>query len=274
MLKQRLFTALLLIPLALWGTLALPKLWFALVLAGLVGLAAWEWAGFAHLESAQRAGYVLLVVGLALAAGGAMAVLPQVRDVLLILGLTWWLLALRWVARFPQTRPWMESRAGCLLAGVVVLVLAWTAFVGLRASAAHGPEFVVFLLVLVWVADSAAFFAGKRWGSRRLAPAVSPGKTWEGVFGALAATGVLAVVASALWGLSWGGILAFVVLCEVTVAFSIVGDLLESLFKRMAGLKDSGGLLPGHGGVLDRVDSLTSAAPIFLLGLLLLRIPA
>ena len=127
----------------------------------------------------------------------------------------------------------------------------------------------MFLLMLIWVADIGAYFAGRRWGRRKLAPTISPGKTWEGVWGAAAAAAAFALVGAAVLGVGsrWPG---FVAVCMVTVVFSIVGDLFESMLKRQRGVKDSGSLVPGHGGVLDRLDSLLAAAPVFLLGWLVL----
>jgi phosphatidate cytidylyltransferase len=130
---------------------------------------------------------------------------------------------------------------------------------------------VLFCLLLVWMADIGAYFAGRRFGRRRLAPEVSPGKTWEGVLGGVAACIPVAVGGSFWVSVPLGG---FLVLCLATVACSIVGDLTESLLKRFAGVKDSGTLFPGHGGVMDRIDSLTAAAPVLLLGLTVLGVLA
>jgi phosphatidate cytidylyltransferase len=130
---------------------------------------------------------------------------------------------------------------------------------------------VLFLLLLIWAADTAAYFIGRRWGSRKLAPTLSPGKTWVGVYGALAAAGI-AALALALWlDLTAGLAAGVVVICLLTASISVVGDLYESLVKRRRGVKDSGRLLPGHGGMLDRIDSLTAAAPVFALGFLWLE---
>jgi phosphatidate cytidylyltransferase len=133
-----------------------------------------------------------------------------------------------------------------------------------------GPALLLFLMVLIWVVDSAAYFSGKRWGRVKLAPFISPGKTREGLYGALVGMVIFSLV---LW--YWGGMgrvgwFAILLLCMTTGLFSVVGDLFESLLKRQRGVKDSGHLLPGHGGVLDRIDSLTAASPIFLFGLMLL----
>ena len=130
---------------------------------------------------------------------------------------------------------------------------------------------MLFALVLVWVADIGAFFFGRRFGRLRLAPAVSPGKTWEGVIGGTFSSVVVAAVGSEWFGVR---LVEFLPLCLAAVAFSIVGDLTESLLKRFAGLKDSGALFPGHGGVMDRLDSVTGAAPVLLLGLTALGVAA
>jgi phosphatidate cytidylyltransferase len=184
----------------------------------------------------------------------------------LIAALAWWLAALVWIARFGDPKiawpGWLRA-----LVGIVVLVPTWWALVALHELSPSGRYYLLFLLALVWAADSAAYFAGRLWGTNKLAPSISPGKTWEGVWGALIAgllLGILGVIVFGVQGSRW---VAFVVLCTATVAFSILGDLAESAFKRQSGLKDSGYLLPGHGGILDRVDSLTAAAPVFMLGL-------
>jgi phosphatidate cytidylyltransferase len=141
--------------------------------------------------------------------------------------------------------------------------------VRLRLALPHGAQWVLFALVLVWVADIGAFFFGRRFGRVRLAPEVSPGKTWEGVLGGIALSALVAIAGS-LW--FHVPLAAFLPLCLTAVAFSIIGDLTESLLKRFAGVKDSGRVFPGHGGVMDRIDSLTGAAPVLLLGLTLLGV--
>ena len=133
-----------------------------------------------------------------------------------------------------------------------------------------GGLLVLFLMVMIWVADSGAYFAGRQFGKHKLAPATSPGKTWEGVAGALLATAIFAFLLQANSSMINMNAIAFVVLCVFTTLISVVGDLYESMFKRIVGVKDSGTLIPGHGGVLDRVDSLTAAAPVFVAGLVLM----
>ncbi len=274
MLRQRLLTALVLVPFAVWGVLMLPAEWFRAVMAALVGMAAWEWARLGRLDAPrQQVAYVLIVLAAVGLTAVGLAWNPRTLQLLLGAGLAWWLLSLGWIARFPRCEDlWVVRPGPRLLAGVLVLVVSWAAVVGLREHPYHGPAALLFLLALVWVADSAAYFAGRRWGRRKLAPAVSPGKTWAGAYGAFGATLAVGLLGALLLHLPPQRWMGFLMLCEVTVAFSILGDLLESLFKRCAGVKDSSALLPGHGGLLDRVDSLLAAAPVFLLGLLLLEI--
>lgn len=257
MLRQRVITALLLAPVALLVILWLPHEVTALVFALLVVAGAWEWSafpGFGHFS--MRIAYVTLIA-LCIFLVGYVGAVRQHADTVLLLACLWWVIALLWVAVFPTH----VSRASAGLAGLFVLVPVWIALVELHSLA---PRLVLFLVLLVVAADVGAYFGGRQFGKHKLAPRVSPGKTWEGVIGGLAAAGLMAVI-----GVYWFDVRTapFTALCAVVVIASIVGDLTESLFKRHAGLKDSGSLLPGHGGVLDRVDSVTAAAPIFLVGL-------
>lgn len=260
MLKQRFLTALVLVPLLLVILLGLPRLLAVLVFTLLVLAGAWEWSAFLRSRSvALRAAYVSVVavlMGLAWQTGITANGLQWV----LLAALGWWLIAFIWLSSFPSH----VSSIAAGLAGLCVLVPAWVALGRLHLSDPAGPQWVVFLLVLISLADVGAFFAGRQFGRFKLAPRVSPGKTWEGLFGGMA---LAMLVAGA--GVVWFAVPAgpFLSLCAAVVLLSVVGDLTESLFKRYAGLKDSGTLFPGHGGVLDRIDSVTAAAPLFLLGL-------
>jgi len=259
MLRQRILTALVLIPLLGFVVLVLPPVWTVVCMAALVLAGAWEWSAFPGFASPlARAAYVIAVAVLMWAAWRITAT-GRGLDALLITAIAWWICAFLWII-FAPTR---VGRTSASLAGVLVLVPAWTALVRLHVSGALGPQLVLFLLALVWAADIGAYFAGRSLGRIKLAPRVSPGKTWEGVLGGVIAGLLVAVPA----GLALGRLPAFLALCMGIVLASVVGDLTESLFKRFAGLKDSGALFPGHGGVLDRIDSVTAAAPFFLLGL-------
>jgi phosphatidate cytidylyltransferase len=158
------------------------------------------------------------------------------------------------------------------LVGLLVLITTWSSAVAVHALAARGPELLLYLLFLIWIADSGAYFSGRRWGRRKLARHVSPGKSWEGVAGGLLPGSAFAVAGGFWFGLEGGRLAGFVVLAAAVVAVGVLGDLFESLLKRYRQVKDSGGLLPGHGGVLDRIDSLTAATPLCYCGLLLLGV--
>jgi phosphatidate cytidylyltransferase len=264
MLKQRVITACILALLSLWVVLKLPQAGFGAVVAAVMLLGAWEWAALAGLHGTRdRLLYVGLVLALMLG-GWTLLDQPWFVGSVLILATLAWCGAGFWLWRF-TVRP--ERHDSCWLiglAGLAALVPPWVAMMALRAQ--YTPGHVLFLLLLIWGADVGAYFAGRRWGRRKLALAISPGKTWEGVAGAGAMTLVLAVIGAAALGFGshWP---AFTAICLITIVFSIAGDLFESMLKRQCGIKDSGSLLPGHGGILDRIDSLTAAAPIFLLGL-------
>ena len=268
MLKQRLLTAAILIPLVVWGILQLPTPYLSLILALFVIQGGWEWGGLMKLSSRGVRALYAVIVGLCLAC--AWIFLDRDSNdwlALPVISLFWWLLAIVWVLTYPRSSfrwspLWMK-----FIIGLLVLVPTWLAVVGLHEHGSNGPYLVLYLLSLIWVADSGAYFGGKQWGKHKLAAEVSPGKTWEGVVSALAASTIYSVAAAYFLSLPGNQWLAFIVLSLVAVAFSILGDLSESMFKRQANVKDSGVLLPGHGGVLDRIDSVTAAAPVFVVGL-------
>ncbi len=268
MLKQRLLTAVILIPLFFLGVFYLPTERLSWVFAGLVLLAAWEWGGLMALSNRARALYVLLVGLLFPLAAWLYA---QSAEAVLSVVLLAWLLSLYWLRSFDgEQSPISPFERGVLaVLGLLVLLPTWLSLVALHGQGRFGLELLLYLMLLVWGADTGAYFSGRRWGRRRLAPKVSPGKTWEGAYGALAMTLLLAVTATSYFGYSGGRAVQFILLSVITVLFSIVGDLFESMLKRRRGIKDSGQILPGHGGILDRIDSLTAAAPVFCLGLIL-----
>ena len=270
MLKQRILTALVLVPLVVAGVLGLGTWSLGGVFAAVILLAGWEWAALAGLApTPARIGYVAVLV-LLMAVGVPLLVAPAGALWLPGLALVGWLLAAVWIVTYQRcagTRPGTPGAWPLRLIGVVVLVPPWIALVTVHGSGVHGPWLVLFLLVLIWTADSGAYFAGRRWGQRKLASHVSPGKSWEGVAGALTLGGLFTLVAGSGFGYSGGALAAFLLLGLATVVVSVLGDLFESLVKRYCDVKDSGSLLPGHGGVLDRIDSLTAAAPFFAVGL-------
>jgi len=264
MLKQRLLTAIILIPLIVW-VLSLSSLINASVLSIFVVLGAWEWAGLCGWHTWKtRILYATLVCLMLLMAYGFRQQ-PSMMSVLFVVSL-WWLLAGLWLWRYQQGYE-MISASPFLKAVLGFIVLLSTFLALLHLHERYGGQWVMFLLVLIWAADSGAYFMGKCCGKRKLADKISPGKTWEGVLGALLMSSVVSFSYALFKSMSFMTLLLFMLLCFLTVIVSILGDLLESVFKRQAGIKDSSQILPGHGGILDRIDSLTSAAPIFLMGL-------
>lgn len=253
--KQRIVTAIL--TLGMLGAvlfLAPPSVTEAVVVAILL-VGAWEWSAFLEAPGrVARAAYVLLIAALLATVSFAGS---ATRGFVLVAALVWWLAALGWTFRFPTRVP----AAVRWLGGIAVLV---PLFVALGELVDEGPSRLLFALLLVWVADSGAFFAGRAFGRVKLAPRISPGKTWEGVLGGMAAVALLVLVYSGWTGTDLAVLVPF---CLAVAAISVVGDLTVSMFKRTVGLKDSGSLFPGHGGVLDRIDSMASALPLYAAGL-------
>lgn len=260
MLKQRVMTAAWLAPLVLAGLFGLQGGGYALFTAFVMLLGAWEWTNLAGVEQSLKraalvAGCAVLMLFMWLT-GATYAEWP------LWLAAAGWLANLVWVTRYPNLTTQWHSTPGRLLMGLWVLLPCWVGFNILRES---GAVWLLFVLLLVWSADIGAYFAGRRWGRRKLAPRVSPGKSWEGVFGGMAATALLAVGFAVGLSLGFGESVALVVITLLVTLISVLGDLLESMLKRYRDVKDSSQLLPGHGGVLDRIDSLTAAIPLFAL---------
>lgn len=262
MLRTRVLTGSILGALLLLGLFLLPPFWAVLAFGLVFTIGAWEWAGFGALQKpAARALYTLGVV-LALALSWRWADDSAHLIILLSAACAWWLIAFCWLALAPAwNRPTLT-----LVCGLAVLAPAFVALARLQISAggfARGPVMVLWLILMVCAADIGAYTAGRAFGRRKLAPRVSPGKTWEGALGGLLMVALVAAGGAFYFGLPP---LSVVFGCGVGI-FSVIGDLTESMFKRAAALKDSGTLLPGHGGLLDRIDSVTAAAPLYALGL-------
>ncbi|MFG0585024.1 phosphatidate cytidylyltransferase [Ectopseudomonas khazarica] len=259
MLKQRIITALVLLPIALGGFFLLDGVAFALFIGVVVSLGAWEWARLAGLEAqAQRVGYAAVVAALL----GVLYLTPVVAPWLLVVAVLWWLAATFLVLTYPYSSRFWGDVPRRLLIGLLILLPAWQGLVLLKQwPQANG--LIIAVMVLVWGADIGAYFSGKAFGKRKLAPKVSPGKSWEGVYGGLAASLLITLLVGLQQGWSFKGLVLALVGAALVVFISVIGDLTESMFKRQSGIKDSSNLLPGHGGVLDRIDSLTAAIPLF-----------
>ncbi|MDZ4097826.1 MAG: phosphatidate cytidylyltransferase [Methylophilaceae bacterium] len=259
MLKTRVLTSMVLIAGFLTAVFLLPAIYWAFLMLVFISIAFWEWAGMAAFNKPWRIIYVVSIATLGivvtLADDMAMPVLqPQVMFYSILLAVFFWLiLTPAWlIARFEIRQPLMLA-----LIGLVILFPTWLALVSMRDIS---PWLLLMVMGAVWIADSAAYFTGKRFGKRKLAPKISPGKTWEGVFGAWLAVSIYGLILCISMSLTYWVIVG---LLGITV-LSIMGDLLESLIKRQAGVKDSGTLLPGHGGILDRIDGLTSSLPLVM----------
>ena len=261
MLKQRILTALILAPLAIAGIFFLPPLGFAIFIAIVLIIGAWEWANLAGFNGLSRYVYAACIAILLIATH----IIPA--KIVLLLGAVWWLTAFILVVKYPSLKEYWAKQWVISCIGVFSLVPGFTALLVLKQS--NDSSFLILLLFfLIWGADIGAYFSGRALGNKKLAPEVSPGKSWEGFIGGAIAALIIAI-GMLYWldksDLSFTRTVVFLIGCTVVVMISVLGDLTESMFKRNRGIKDSSNLLPGHGGILDRVDSLLSAGPIFAL---------
>ena len=266
MLKTRIITALILAPIAIGGIFFLPPLGFALFTGVIIALGAWEWANMCGIEGqAGRIGYAALTAAILY---GLLNV-PAVA--VLWLALAWWFVCFLLVRGYPSGSGSWGTLPVRALMGLFVLVPAWVGLNHLRTGdflygeVSNNLWLILYVFCVVWVADIGAYFAGRAFGKAKLAPRVSPGKSWAGVWGGLAAVGIFALIISRVASADVQETLLLVVATLATGLVSVLGDLLESMLKRFRGIKDSSQLLPGHGGIMDRIDSLTAAIPVFAL---------
>jgi len=268
MLRQRVLTGLVLVAVLLGVMRGLPPIATVWLITVLVLIGAWEWAAFLGRGSPQARAVFTMVVAAALVACLYFYFYvssTQFVHAVLAVALVWWLIAFLWVCLVPARVP--PLAAG--LAGLLALVPCWLALFYVTYET-QSTDWVLFRLALVWAADTGAFFAGRWLGRVPLAPRVSPKKTWEGVFGGMVVSALVAWLAANF--LFTVDVWQFVLTCVAVVALSIVGDLTESMLKRAVGLKDSGNVFPGHGGMLDRIDSVTAAAPALVFALIGLQV--
>jgi phosphatidate cytidylyltransferase len=280
MTKLRTLTALIMAPLAIAAVLLLPTGWMVALGAVLFLAALWEWLRLADLED-SLARWVLLVANLGLMVALAWGSRTSsgfnwaLLELMVVAGVAWWLLGLLWLAR-PRlgSDPATHARVFKLAAGTLAVVPAWCALAvihgadlepSLLPGVPQGHVWLLLALMTVWAADTGAYFAGRRFGRRKLAPSISPNKTVEGMLGGLAAGVLVALVVAPLAGIGPERLPLVALVALVAAGFSVVGDLVESLLKRQVGVKDSGDWLPGHGGVLDRLDGVLAALPAFAL---------
>lgn len=277
MTRTRLLAALVMAPLAIAAVLLLPTPWMAALSAAAFLIGLWEWLKLAEIDDTIARG-VLVLVNLLLmvalvwasrsASGGSLVLL----QIMVMIGVGWWCLAALWLRHYDFASDHdTHARVFKLAAATLSVIPAWCALALIHASQPHGNRWLLVALMIVWAADSGAYFAGRRFGKTKLSPRISPNKTVEGLVGGVVAGMLVALVAAPLAdpGIAAKQLIYVAIVAIWTILFSVVGDLFESLLKRHVGAKDSGSLIPGHGGVLDRVDSVLAALPVFALGKLL-----
>ncbi|HGO5814788.1 TPA: phosphatidate cytidylyltransferase [Mannheimia haemolytica] len=281
MLKERVLSAIIMIIAVLAAIFWLSPLPLTLALSAIVVAAMWEWAQFAGFKRPVPRAIVAMVT-ICLLLFAIVANTDYIRATrfitdettpVLFIGCIWWLIALILVVTYPTSaKLWEKSVVAKFLFGFATLVPFLIGTLALRfhnyaVDPYQGTYLFLYVCLLVWGADSGAYFAGRAFGKRKLAPKVSPGKSWEGVIGGMLTSGLIAFAFLQLTPANvFGKTLAttpFILVSVGTVAISVLGDLAESMFKRQAGIKDSSQLIPGHGGILDRIDSLTAAIPLF-----------
>lgn len=262
MLRQRILTSLVLAPLVIAALFLLSTFWLGWLFGALLLLAAWEWAALAGVhDRLLRFLYVLVV------AVTGINLLPIPAVPVLAASVAWWLGEAYVLRRAAEPAGAAAAKLLNQLRGLFLLAPAWYAALYLHHSDPRAPALLLFLLLLVWLADTAAFFVGTAFGRTRLAPRISPGKTLEGALGGLGAALILALLGGIFyWRFDGLDLVLWLLLAALTAGFSVLGDLVESRAKRRAGVKDSGTLLPGHGGMMDRIDAFIAAAPVFALG--------
>ena len=275
MLLSRVLTALILLPLAIYGILFLENDMFAFIVGVIMLLGAYEWAGFAQFPSKLSKFAFVIIVATVIYSVWLMSFAIS-AELMNILAGGFWVFCLLLVLAYPSSAViWKDKTLVIAILGIVLLTFTWYSLISIHAIKAlsfantqiSGPYLVLSVMILVWLADTGAYFSGKRFGKNKLAPKVSPGKSREGVYGGI----LLTVIAASLFTFWHEGSLAdyqrIIIITIVTVVFSVIGYLMESMFKRQTGIKDSGNLLPGHGGILDRIDSITAAGPVFFIAI-------
>ncbi len=272
MTKTRLLAALIMAPVAILTVLFASTPVLAALSALLFLVALWEWLKLADVED-TLARTILLLCNIGLMAalawgsrsaqGGSLALLQLVA----LLGVVWWVLSLAWLRNYDFASDHdTHARVFKLAAGTLAVIPAWAALCLIHAGEPNGDRWLLLALLLVWAADTGAYFAGRRFGKRKLAPRISPNKTLEGLAGGVLLAVVVALLGAPLAGATLAQMPAVALVAVATILASVTGDLFESLLKRHIGVKDSGDLIPGHGGVLDRMDSVLAALPVFALG--------
>ncbi|WP_114326381.1 phosphatidate cytidylyltransferase [Candidatus Colwellia aromaticivorans] len=287
MLKQRIITALILAPAAILAIFYLPLAYFAALLMVVIGIGAWEWGPLMGFKgNTKRLGFAaitLILIGVIWAFLSPIDLWINNNELhiyamsLLWIAVAWWILSAFLMFSYPNLSGfWSQYHSVRGMFGWLTLIPTWVAFMVIRAhdyqaDSYHGAQLLMFLFLMVWSADIGAYFVGKAIGKNKLMPNVSPGKTFEGFLGGVVFACLLVAITAYTLGWTNDQIITVLLVTVLITTVSVLGDLNESMFKRQAGVKDSGSILPGHGGILDRIDSLTATAPVFALCYVLLR---
>nr|WP_192867657.1 phosphatidate cytidylyltransferase [Thaumasiovibrio occultus] len=274
--KQRVLTAAVLAPLVVAGVFFLPFSAFIPALLAITVLGFWEWSQFTRpfarvVSTVMMAAVLIASLFLVPTDIASLQSLTASHKAILAAGGAWWVLASVLVVAYPRSTSLVNAHSVAKqFYGILTLLPFFWSILLLRAfdyqtNTYHGAQLVLLVCVLVWAADSGAYFSGKAFGKRKMAPAVSPNKTMEGLLGGIVAAIAVTWGGATVFDIPFSSLLSLLSIAMIAVIASVMGDLVESMFKRVSGIKDSGRILPGHGGILDRIDSLTAALPVFAL---------
>ena len=274
MLKQRVLTALILAPLVVWALFGLSDKLLLLLFAAILLVGAWEWSSLAGIENPfYSIAFLLGQAGLLSLCGWLLASGSNLTTGILASAVLAWFMILFWLLMYERSKLQVNlSQTTRLGLGLLLLSICFLSIGAIIVRSDNDRIMILLLFLLIWGADVAAYFTGKAWGKTKLAPRISPGKSWQGVAGALVMTIIIASCTWAIMNYPVNLLPKLIVFSLIVVILSIVGDLFESLLKRQVGKKDSSNLLPGHGGILDRIDSMISASPVYALGIILLGV--
>jgi len=278
MLKSRIITSLVLFPVTIYIIFFLSEPHFALVAGVIILIGAYEWAGFAGFPTPlTRMAFVVIMTTIIYSIWLINFLLST--DMMNYIAAAFWMFSALLIFNYPRSASFWKNKSLIIaVLGLFLLFFTWYALISIHAidsfqlgqTSISGSMLLLFCLLLIWSADIGAYFFGRRFGKNKLARQISPGKSWEGVYGGLVLAILVASVLSFFYHGSTHDTINIILISIVTVMFSVMGDLMESMFKRQAGIKDSGKILPGHGGILDRIDGVTAAAPVFFIALSIL----